>query len=66
MKKRACDCEKHEPEKGWLISGSRQDGERWTCPKCRAVWVHYCEEAEGCGWQRLPRRHAMHKGGKKR
>jgi Zn-finger nucleic acid-binding protein len=61
MARRACDCEKHAPE-GFLTSGVRTDGERWTCPKCRAVWVHYCEEAEGCSWQRLPRRHVMHKG----
>lgn len=27
-----------------------RDGERWTCPRCASIWVHVCDEAEGCGW----------------
>jgi hypothetical protein len=26
------------------------DGEKWTCPKCGAIWEHICNEAEGCFW----------------
>lgn len=45
------DCEASAPP-GFLISGYRQDGERWTCPDCGAVWIHSCDEAEGCRWDR--------------
>jgi hypothetical protein len=43
------DCEKHAP-KGYLTSGYRQDGEEWECPDCGLVWIHVCDEAEGCYW----------------
>lgn len=43
------NCEKSAPF-GFLVSGYRQDGERWTCPDCGKVWVHLCDEAEGCSW----------------
>jgi hypothetical protein len=36
-------------------TGYTQDGERWWCPACGRCWVHYCDEAEGCGWDRQPR-----------
>lgn len=26
-----------------------EDGERWQC-ECGRVWVHICDEAEGCCW----------------
>lgn len=26
-----------------------EDGEVWTC-ECGTVWVHVCDEAEGCFW----------------
>lgn len=26
------------------------DGTRWTCT-CGLVYVHVCDEAEGCGWE---------------
>ena len=45
-----CDCQENEPEPGWLISGYRQDGDRWKCPNCRRVYIHNCNEAEGCEW----------------
>lgn len=34
---------------GWATSGYRQDGERWTCD-CGKVYVHVCDESEGCYW----------------
>lgn len=37
-----------KPE-GWALSGYRQHGETWTC-SCGIVWVHECDEAEGCAW----------------
>lgn len=52
------DCEK-SARPGFLTDGYRQDGERWTCPDCGKVWVHACDEAEGCSWVPAPRsRHA--------
>lgn len=37
-------------EEGVPSSNRAQDGERWTCSKCRKVWEHACDEAEGCSW----------------
>lgn len=45
-------CENSAPP-GFLTSGHRQDGERWVCPDCGAQWVHACDEAEGCSWERM-------------
>lgn len=45
-----CDCEAMAPP-GFLMSGHRQDGEHWRCPACGALWVHVCDEAEGCCWE---------------
>lgn len=42
-------CEASAP-RGFLTSGQRQDGERWKCPDCGRVWIHVCDEAEGCAW----------------
>ena len=44
-----CNCEQHAPA-GFLTSGFRHDGERWTCPNCGKEWMHYCGEDEGCCW----------------
>jgi hypothetical protein len=30
------------------------DGEKWTCI-CGKVWVHVCDEAEGCSWEEAQR-----------
>jgi len=27
-----------------------RDGERARCSTCLRVWVHVCDEAEGCSW----------------
>ena len=56
--RKGCNCEKQAPA-GFLTSFDRQDGEQWKCPRCGQVWVHVCDEAEGCAWYRqitLPRR----------
>ena len=45
----SCECRMHAAP-GFLYSGLRQDGERWVCPNCALVWVHVCDEAEGCSW----------------
>lgn len=34
----------------WAMSGWRQEGDEWTC-SCGLVYVHECDEAEGCGWR---------------
>lgn len=44
------DCEDFSPD-SYLLSGWRQDGERWKCPKCGQIWEHQCDEAEGCYWE---------------
>lgn len=31
--------------------GGRPEGERWTCPMCKKVWVHVVDEAEGACWE---------------
>lgn len=43
------DCEKAIGI-SWLLSGQRQHGEKVACPECALVWVHDCDEAEGCAW----------------
>lgn len=48
---KGCNCEAQAPG-GFLTSGERQDGERWTCPSCGKVWEHICDESEGCRWER--------------
>ena len=30
-----------------------QDGRLWRC-KCGQVWIHVCDEAEGCCWEPAP------------
>ena len=49
-------------EPGFLDSGYRQNGERWTCPICRQVWMHFCDEAEGCYWEPQHRRQTSNSG----
>ncbi len=44
-----CRCEIHAPP-GFLLSGYRQNEERWICPNCKQVWEHVCDEGEGCLW----------------
>ena len=39
-------CERRVPS-----ASTAQDGETWTCPKCKRSWVHVCDEAEGCWWE---------------
>ena len=51
MAKHSCNLSIREDS--WAMSGYRQDGDRWTCP-CGKVYVHCCDEAEGCWWE--PRR----------
>lgn len=50
MKK--CNYERYASP-GFLLSGYRQDGERWTCPKCKTIWEHVCTEDNGCQWERM-------------
>ena len=48
-----CKCEREiERARGpnFLIRSECKDGERVTCPGCKAVYVHVCDEAEGCSW----------------
>lgn len=33
-----------------LYSGYWQTGDEITCPNCGQVFVHDCDEAEGCCW----------------
>lgn len=33
------------------LPGSHKEGQRWTCPECGTVYVHICDEAEGCLWE---------------
>jgi hypothetical protein len=54
------NCERYAPP-DFLTSGHRQPGERWTCPKCGTVWVHDCDEAEGCCWVPAKRQAAVPK-----
>ena len=44
-----CNCEQHAPD-GFLTSGFRKAGEKWTCPACGREWAHRCGEANGCDW----------------
>ena len=41
-------------DKGYGLHPYRQEqarpGQRWKCPKCGKLWVHDCDEAEGCAW----------------
>lgn len=39
--------------KGFMTSGYRQEGEKITCPKCNQIWMHVCDEAEGCFWRKI-------------
>ena len=32
-------------------SGNCYTGARWMCPTCGTLYVHVCDEAEGCYWQ---------------
>jgi len=43
----------------WAMSGYRQDGDKWTCPKCSRVWEHVCDEASGCGWEPVEETHGQ-------
>lgn len=37
-------------QRGEVVSNFRaQGGETWTCT-CRRVFVHVCDEADGCYW----------------
>jgi hypothetical protein len=36
----------------FVNGGYAQDGDEWTCPTCGKSYVHYCDEAEGCGWRK--------------
>lgn len=39
-------------KRGVPPSNTAQDGEAWTCPKCGTKWIHICDEADGCCWER--------------
>jgi hypothetical protein len=39
-------CARQVPDRG----GHCKDGEKWTCPTCERVWIHCCDEGEGCEW----------------
>jgi hypothetical protein len=43
------DCEKAIGS-DYLLSGYRKHGETTSCPVCGKIWVHECDEAEGCSW----------------
>lgn len=47
----SCDAQLGEAKKrGEVVSDFRaQGGERWTC-SCGRVYVHVCDEADGCSW----------------
>ena len=47
----SCDAEIRADE--WAMSGWRQEGEEWKC-SCGTVYVHICDEAEGCFWAKDP------------
>jgi hypothetical protein len=40
-------CEKNLP----ALNSWCRDEQRWTCPICGTVWLHVCDEAEGCFWE---------------
>lgn len=42
------DCEQ-ELEKSYPSHTQAEDGQVWQC-SCGRVWVHICDEAEGCCW----------------
>lgn len=46
-----CDevLKRHQAEGSAVSNGRAQDGDRWRCP-CGRVFVHVCDEAEGCSW----------------
>lgn len=46
------DCERDAPP-GFLTSGDRYEGQVWIC-RCGRRFRHYCDEAEGCGWEARP------------
>ena len=33
-----------------LDAGRAQDGDEWKC-NCGRIYVHICDEAEGCRWE---------------
>jgi hypothetical protein len=33
------------------LPGAHKEGETWTCPECGSIYVHICDEAEGCFWE---------------
>jgi hypothetical protein len=47
-----CDKELEKAIKGNALLNSfrANDGDLWQCP-CGKVYVHCCDEAEGCSWQ---------------
>lgn len=38
-------CQRNLPSSGYA-----QDGDQWKC-LCGMLWVHVCDEAEGCYWR---------------
>lgn len=45
----AC-CERLINQDSWATDGNRNDGDTWRCHECHKLYAHYCDEAEGCGW----------------
>lgn len=46
MKKKPSCCEDNLP----IDQAQAQEGDRFTCPRCKTIWVHVCDEDEGCFW----------------
>jgi hypothetical protein len=49
------NCDKQIRANGWAMSGHRQTGDKWRCA-CGIVYVHDCDEAEGCSWHPIQTR----------
>lgn len=53
-KRKECNCQKElgeaQKQNNKLSDGYAQDGDTWTCPKCKTEWTHLCSESEGCCW----------------
>lgn len=46
MAKHSCD---KELQHTYPRHSQAAHGEKWTC-SCGRIWIHDCDEAEGCAW----------------
>lgn len=44
-------CSKNIEKDNYALSGFRKTGDEWECPECKKIYIHICDEAEGCSWE---------------